>query len=109
LPDCWERCYACRPQGKVGVSRELAPQQVAMPPEGRFGLVEVVQAADDLGPFPSFGGLSQSLLQSIINRSARKLQNTWPRMVASHRWKIGRVSRMDLAVRMTLSTIQRFL
>jgi hypothetical protein len=41
---------------------------------------------------------------SFRSTNARKLQNTWPRIVRSRWWNIGRVSNSDLTSRKTLST-----
>jgi hypothetical protein len=42
---------------------------------------------------------------ALFSTRARKLQNTWPRMVSSSLWKIGRVENRCLAVRKVCSTV----
>ena len=46
---------------------------------------------------------------AFLSTSARKLQNTWPRMVSSSLWKIGRVESRCLAVRKVCSTVHNCL
>ena len=46
---------------------------------------------------------------AFFSTSARKLQNTWPRMVSSSLWKIGLVESRCLAVRKVCSTVHNCL
>ena len=46
--------------------------------------------------------------KSCFSNKARKLQNTWPRMVSLRLWQMGRVSRIDFVVRTMSSTVQSF-
>src|SRR6516165_5939074 len=55
-------------------------------------------------PSPAAARRSSS---SLRRTRARNEQNTWPRMVSSYLWKIGRVASSALAVRKMSSTIQR--
>ena len=55
--------------------------------------------------WPACDKCRSSSLRSTI---AKKLQNTWPRIVASLLWKIGRVSNSDLTSRKTLSSCHNF-
>src|SRR6516225_5937163 len=61
------------------------------------------------GQEPERASAAMRSSSAFFSTSARKLQNTWPRMVASSLWKIGRVESRCLAVRKVCSTVHNCL
>src|SRR5262249_24803238 len=61
------------------------------------------------GQEPERASAAMRSSSAFFSTSARKLQNTWPRVVASSLWKIGRVESRCLAVRKVCSTVHNCL
>jgi hypothetical protein len=68
--------------------------------------VSVSRSAMVAGHDPSRPRASIRASSSALSTRAKRLQNTWPRMVSSSLWKIGRVVSRCLAVRKICSTVQ---
>ena len=59
---------------------------------GDLGLAQRVKVGADRGPGAGAAERRDALLQLGLEHQGEEEQNTWPRMVASSLWKIGRVA-----------------
>src|SRR5262245_13705706 len=95
---------AGRTQGEAGGGPRGGANQEALAIVLDFSLGQGVEISNDLGP-PERASAATRSSSAFLSTSARKLQNTWPRMVPSSLWKIGRVASRCLAVRKVCSTV----
>jgi hypothetical protein len=90
---------ACGAEREAGGGARAGADEEVLVVVGDLGLGQGIEVGENLGPGCLAAEVGDALLELGLEDEREKLTKTWPRMVSSSLWKIGRVASRRFAVR----------